>query len=238
VRRAPRALAGRVLLAGAVRDTGPGIAADQIGRLFTPFGQTEIGRHAGGAGLGLSICRQLIEKMGGAIEVSSEPGRGSTFSFEVSLARAQAPGLASVDEAAPTGLGAAAARVLIADDNATNRMVAETLCQMFDCACESVENGAQAVELARSGRFDLVLMDIKMPVMDGLEATRLIRGLDDAVAGLPIIALTANADPYDAEAYLAQGIDAVVEKPIKPAALLAAMTRALAERPVRRVLAA
>jgi len=117
--------------------------------------------------------------------------------------------------------------VLIADDNATNRMVAETLCQMFDCACESVENGVQAVDLAASGRFDLVLMDIQMPVMDGLEATRGIRALGGPIGAMPIIALTANADPYDAEVYLAQGMDAVVEKPIKPDVLLAAMTRVL-----------
>jgi CheY-like chemotaxis protein len=119
--------------------------------------------------------------------------------------------------------------VLIADDNATNRVVAETLCQMFDCTCESVEDGAAAVERAQTGRFDLILMDIKMPVMDGLEAARRIRGLGQPVASTPIIALTANADPFDAESYLAQGMDAVVEKPIKPDALMAAMRRALAD---------
>jgi signal transduction histidine kinase/ActR/RegA family two-component response regulator len=223
-----------VRLEAEVRDTGPGIAADQIGRLFNPFSQTDSGRHAGGAGLGLSICRQLIEKMGGAITVRSNPGSGSTFSFEVSLPRSRDPGLARAADGPASGLGAASTRVLIADDNATNRMVAETLCQMFDCACESVENGAQAVELAASGRFDIVLMDIKMPVMDGLEATRRIRALGAPVANLPIIALTANADPHDAEVYLAQGVNAVVEKPIKPDALLAAMTRALADTPVRQ----
>jgi signal transduction histidine kinase/ActR/RegA family two-component response regulator len=220
-----------VMVRGEVRDTGPGIAPEQIGDLFIPFGQTEAGRHAGGAGLGLSICRQLIEKMGGAIDVTSEPGRGSAFTFEVVLFRTLDPGLsapAAATDAQPAP-SAALARVLIADDNATNRMVAETLCQMFDCTSESVENGAEAVELARSGRFDLVLMDIKMPVMDGLEATRRIRALGGGFARLPIIALTANADPYDAQAYLAQGIDAVVEKPIKPDVLLAAMSRALAE---------
>ncbi|MDR3513653.1 MAG: ATP-binding protein [Caulobacteraceae bacterium] len=217
-----------VFVEGEVVDTGPGISPDQIDGLFTPFGQTETGRNAGGAGLGLSICRQLIEKMGGSIGVRSAPGLGSVFAFEVTLFRTQRPGLEPAAPAPENVVRVPPARVLIADDNATNRMVAETLCRMFDCACESVENGAQAVELARSGRFDLVLMDIKMPVMDGLEATRRIRGLGAGLAGLPIIALTANADPYDAQAYLAQGVDAVVEKPIKPDALLAAMTRALA----------
>jgi signal transduction histidine kinase/CheY-like chemotaxis protein len=219
-----------VLIDGEVIDTGPGIAEDQIEGLFIPFGQTDAGRNAGGAGLGLSICRQLIEKMGGTIGVRSAPGKGSAFAFEVALFRTQPPELAAPARPSEAAFATATAtRVLIADDNATNRMVAETLCQLFDCACESVENGAEAVELVSSGRFDLVLMDIKMPVMDGLEATRRIRRLDGPLAELPIIALTANADPYDAEAYLAQGVDAVVEKPIKPEALLAAMTRALAD---------
>jgi signal transduction histidine kinase/CheY-like chemotaxis protein len=218
---------GRVRLTGEVRDTGPGIPADQLGRLFAPFSQTEAGRHAGGAGLGLSICRQLVEKMDGVIAVSSEVGVGSCFSFQVSLAAAEAPGQVQPMGEAATGL-AIRARGLIADDNATNPLVGETLCQMFDCACESVENGAAALEAAASGRFDLVLMDIKMPVMDGLEATRRIRALEPPIGCLPIIALTANADPLDAAAYIAQGLDAVVEKPIKPEALLAAMSRLLA----------
>jgi signal transduction histidine kinase/ActR/RegA family two-component response regulator len=234
VRLAARREDSVIRLSGAVSDTGPGIAADQISSLFTPFGQTEAGRNAGGAGLGLSICRQLVEKMGGTISVESEEGRGSCFSFEAPLFRTQDPGLAAPEASAGPAHSAACARVLIADDNATNRMVAETLCEMFDCDCESVENGAEAVDLAASGRFDIVLMDIKMPVMDGLEATRRIRALGQPMNGMPIIALTANADPYDAEAYIAQGMDAVVEKPIKPEALLAAMSRALQADRARR----
>jgi signal transduction histidine kinase len=233
-----------VTLTGEVRDTGAGIAADEIEGLFTPFSQTDSGRKAGGGtGLGLSICRQLVEKMDGAISVESNLGRGSTFSFQVVLYQTADPGLRP---AAPASASAAngveltergeAVRVLIADDNATNRMVAETLCRMFDCDCESVEDGAQAVVRARDGAFDLILMDIKMPVMDGLEAARRIRALPGPVASLPIIALTANADPFDAESYMAQGMDAVVEKPIKPDLLLAAMNRLL-ERPTREAAA-
>jgi len=225
---------GIVYLGGDVIDTGPGIAPDQIGALFIPFGQTEAGRHAGGAGLGLSICRQLVEKMGGKIEAHSEVGQGSRFSFDVALYRTIDPGVASVAAPVATGLAARAARVLIADDNATNRMVAETLCQMFECECESVENGALAVEAAASGRFDIILMDIKMPVMDGLEATRRIRAMAAPIRATPIIALTANADPYDAEAYMAQGVNAVVEKPIKPDILLGAMTQVLTGGGARR----
>jgi signal transduction histidine kinase/ActR/RegA family two-component response regulator len=232
-----------VTLTGEVRDTGPGIAPDEIEGLFTPFSQTESGRKAGGGtGLGLSICRQLVEKMDGTIAVESNPGRGSTFAFEVVLYQTADPGLrpASPELMATDGTaqaaGGAVARVLIADDNATNRMVAETLCQMFECDCESVEDGAQAVERARDGDFDLILMDIKMPVMDGLEAARRIRALPSPAARLPIIALTANADPFDAEAYLAQGMDAVVEKPIKPDLLLETMNRLL-NRPAQEAAA-
>ena len=227
VRLGARVEDGVVHLSGDVSDTGPGIAPDQVGALFTPFGQTEAGRHAGGAGLGLSICRQLVEKMGGQIEAHSEVGHGSRFSFEVALYHTIDPGSASTTAPIPQGLSARSARVLIADDNATNRMVAETLCQMFECDSESVENGALAVEAAASGRFDIILMDIKMPVMDGLEATRHIRAMAAPINRTPIVALTANADPYDAEAYMAKGMDAVVEKPIKPDILLAAMTQVL-----------
>ena len=119
--------------------------------------------------------------------------------------------------------------MLIADDNATNRLVAETLCGMFGCTSESVEDGAQAVAAAASGRFDLILMDIKMPHLDGVGATRKIRGMAGSVAGIPILALTANADPWDAANYLAQGMDGVVEKPIKAERLLAAINDLFAD---------
>jgi CheY-like chemotaxis protein len=123
-----------------------------------------------------------------------------------------------------------AAHVLVVDDNATNRMVAEALCEMFDCTSECAEDGVEAVEAARTGRFDLILMDIRMPRMDGVEATRAIRALPGPAGQVPIIALTANADPEDAKTYLANGMHSVVEKPIKPEKLLAAMSDALPEQ--------
>jgi CheY-like chemotaxis protein len=123
--------------------------------------------------------------------------------------------------------------VLIADDNATNRMVAETLCSMFGYTSQSVADGVEAVDAMRRGSFDLILMDIKMPLMDGQEAARRIRALQGPASTAPIVALTANADPWDAAEYLEAGMDAVVEKPIKPAALLAAMTAALETRAVK-----
>ena len=121
------------------------------------------------------------------------------------------------------------AQILVVDDNATNRMVAQALCEMFDCTCESANDGAEAVEAARGGRFDLILMDIKMPVMDGVAATRAIRALGGPLSRVPIIALTANAEPEDAQGYLDAGMNGVVEKPMKPEHLLAALQSALGE---------
>jgi CheY-like chemotaxis protein len=195
----------------------------RLGTIFEPFSQTEAGVREGGAGLGLSICRQLVAQMGGVIEARGNVSAGTTFRFEFPLFDVPAP----CDEAAAAepDLTAAAGglHVLIADDNATNRLVAETLCDMFGCTCESVEDGEQALAAAASGRFDLVLMDIKMPNLDGVGATRAIRALPGAAAQVPILALTANADPWDAASYLAQGMNGVVEKPIKAERLLAAI---------------
>ncbi|MGA0603773.1 ATP-binding protein [Caulobacter sp. KR2-114] len=216
-----------VILKGEVRDTGPGVDPAQIDRLFTPFGQTEAGRRAGGAGLGLSICRQLVEKMGGQIGVESRLGEGSTFRFEIILETAADPAAdrpAALEAAAPA---LDSPHVLVVDDNATNRLVAETLLEMMGCSFASVEDGAQAVDRVRGERFDLVLMDVKMPVMDGLEATRRIRAMPSPAGAVPIIALTANADPLDAETYRREGMDAVVEKPIRAELLLQAMSAVL-----------
>jgi CheY-like chemotaxis protein len=117
------------------------------------------------------------------------------------------------------------------DDNSTNRMVAETLVNLFGCTCETVVDGVEAVEAARARRFDAVLMDIKMPRMDGVEATVAIRGLPAPARGVPIIALTANADPDDARGYLAAGMALVVEKPIKAERLFEALAAVLAPDP-------
>src|ERR1700761_5697709 len=170
--------------------------------------------------------------MDGQIRALHTPGGGLTVAFDTTAFHV--PGgveAAANDEPEPAPVQTQRRlHVLIADDNATNRMVAETLCAMFDCTSQSVADGAEAVDAVRSGAFDLILMDIKMPLMDGLEAARRIRGLNGPASGAPIVALTANADPWDAAEYLEAGMDAVVEKPIKPAALLAAMQAALETR--------
>jgi signal transduction histidine kinase/ActR/RegA family two-component response regulator len=216
-----------VRLRARVADTGPGVDAARLDSIFQPFVQEEAGRAKGGTGLGLSICRELIERMDGRIDACSAPGEGLTVTFGTTLFhvenQAGEAAKAKLDEPVLPPL-----HVLIADDNATNRLVAETLCSMFGCTSRSVENGAEALDAIGAGAFDLVLMDIKMPVMDGLQAIGHIRRLPGAAAGLPTLALTANADPWDAADYIKAGFDGVVEKPIKPDHLLRAMGQAVA----------
>lgn len=213
---------GGVLIDASVRDSGIGLAPERLARIFEPgSGAAECDR-----GLGLAVSRRLIEAMNGSIRAESNVGAGCTIAFGLVAARAEADTAAQPAAEVPVRN----AHVLVVDDNATNRMVAEALCEMFDCTSESAEDGVEAVAAAQSGRFDLILMDIKMPRMDGVQATRLIRELPGAVGQVPIIALTANADPEDARSYIASGMSCVVEKPIKAEALLAAMTDCLAER--------
>ena len=224
-----RAEGGTLRLRGEVRDTGPGIPPEALERIFEPFVQDERGVMSGGAGLGLAICRRIIEAMDGRLWARSNAGAGATFGFEF-----EAPVAESLERAGHSAEAAAPglkAHLLIVDDNSTNRMVAETLVNLFGCTCETVVDGVEAVEAARARRFDAVLMDIKMPRMDGVEATVAIRGLPAPARGVPIIALTANADPDDARGYLAAGMALVVEKPIKAERLFEALAAVLAPDP-------
>lgn len=227
VRLSARCAGDRVRLVGDVTDTGPGIPPDRLDAIFAPFHQTDEGLRHGGAGLGLAVCRQIVERMGGAIAAEAGAGTGARFVFEVPLQVAQPPS-AEPEAVSPIQTEPGAVRVLIVDDNATNRMVARTLCEMFGCACETVDNGLDAVRWAAEGGFDLILMDIKMPGVDGVEATRRIRSGGGPASQAPILALTANADPADAAFYRLCGMNGVVEKPIKPERLLAAMNAVLA----------
>jgi len=171
--------------------------------------------------LGAMLARRLLKGMSGEFHKEANAGASDTAAFVIRLA----PIPDTIEE--PVEDTGRAAHILVVDDNATNRMVAQSLVEMFDCTSESAEDREEAVEAARSGRFDLILMDIKMPRMDGIAATRAIRELGGTVGATPIIALTANADPDDAEAYLAAGMNGVVEKPMKPEQLLAALQQAL-----------
>jgi CheY-like chemotaxis protein len=220
---------GRVRLEVRVRDTGPGIAVDAQSRLFEPFtqGDGSISRRYGGTGLGLAICRRLVERMGGSIALVSQPGAGSEFVFDVTMA------MAARELPAPhqSGMGTTVAqrplRILLAEDNATNRMVAMTRLEGLGHGVDAVEGGEDAVRQVQEAVYDLVLMDVMMPGMDGLAATRAIRGLKGAVATVPIVALTANVFPDHRDACRAAGMDDFLGKPLTPAALDRVLARAM-----------
>ncbi|MDZ4363236.1 PAS domain-containing protein [Brevundimonas sp.] len=214
-----------------VRDSGIGIPADKIEALFERFAQADASttRTYGGTGLGLSISRRLIEMMGGDIGADSQAGEGSTFWFEATLPLADADrtGLAQIEpDAVPQG-----ARVLMVDDTAANRELVGVILGGLGLTVETACDGAEAVEAVRSGDYDLVLMDVHMPVMDGLAATRAIRTLGGAAARVPIVALTANVQAENVRTCLEAGMDDHVAKPIQVAELAAAIGRQLS--PVR-----
>ncbi len=221
----------RVVASFAVRDTGVGIAPDKTAHIFGAFAQEDasITRKYGGTGLGLSISKRLVELMGGEIDVSSEPGKGSTFQFTATLGLPQPAG----DPVAPEGAGATAPRdsgglrVLLAEDNPVNQKLAQTLLARLGYSVIVAGNGALALEMFTSASFDAVLMDMQMPVMDGLEATRRIRQWEQRYADrrTPIIAMTANAMERDREACLQAGMDDHLAKPINRAALAATLAR-------------
>jgi CheY-like chemotaxis protein len=179
--------------------------------------------------LGAALGGRILDALGGQMRREANAGAGETivFHIDVEAAREVEPEHEAVD-------AERSAHILVVDDNATNRMVAQTLCEMFDCTSETADDGVAAVEAARTGRFDLILMDIRMPRMDGVAATRAIRGLPGRPGRVPIIALTANADPEDAAAYITAGMNGVVEKPMKPENLLQALQQALADSAAAR----
>lgn len=228
---------GQVRIEAAVRDDGPGVDADAD--IFEPFAA---GPNPEGAGLSLSVCRQIVVQMGGRIWAENNAGRGSTFAFDLTAPRAviQTETTSNVSDLADLALQSQP-HILIVDDNATNRVVAQALCEMFGCTSELAEDGLEALEAVQARPFDLILMDIKMPRMDGVQATQAIRALTGPERDIPIVALTANADPEDAKRYLSIGMAAVVEKPIKPERLRIAMNAAMSaeaeavvEAPVRK----
>jgi CheY-like chemotaxis protein len=204
-----------------VVDSGYGLAPEDLDRIFEKFVQVDASRTRafGGAGLGLAICRELVELMDGAIHVTSAPGRGSVFTVALPIARAGAA-LPLPPSAEAHSVGAsmreAPLRVLAAEDNEVNRLVLTTLLSQGGVALTVANNGLEVVKAWRSADWDVILMDIQMPVMDGVEATREIRAQEQAEGRprTPIIAVTANAMPQQREEYAAAGMDEVVTKPI------------------------
>jgi signal transduction histidine kinase/ActR/RegA family two-component response regulator len=241
VRLALRALdgapAGRGCVEIAVSDTGIGMTPDQVARLFTAFSQADAStaRRFGGTGLGLSICRQLAEMMGGGVSVESAPGQGSTFRLTLELPLAEAP----ADESA-TGedaVGLEGVSILVAEDNPINQAVARAILEAVGARIDTADNGAVALERLSRGGYDLVLMDVHMPVMGGVEALVRIRAGEAGEPDLPVIALTADAMSGETQRLLAQGFDDVQPKPIQPMALVGAILEACARAEARRAAA-
>ena len=213
---------GGVSLAIRIADTGIGIAADKIPLLFEPFFQVESGmaRSYGGTGLGLAISRQLAHAMGGSVRVKSAVGRGSVFTIRLLLAECTERAAAQPIElpSARSAIGAARGKtVLLVEDNAVNAFISAASLESMGIASVHAVDGTVAVDLYRKRRFDAILMDCEMPVMDGFAATRLIREHETrmGLGRTPIIALTANALTGDREHCLAQGMDDYLSKPIE-----------------------
>jgi signal transduction histidine kinase/DNA-binding response OmpR family regulator len=219
-----------------VSDTGIGIASDKIGSLFANFVQADnsISRRFGGSGLGLAICKRLTEQMGGEIKVTSTLGRGSTFSFQLTLPIAETVAVPEQnDESVYAALQdriarfGRALRVLVVDDNPTNRLVAAKMLKDFDIQTDTACDGAEAVTAANRFNYDLILMDVRMPEMDGFQATRTIRARGERRSTVPIIAFTANAFMEDIRACRDAGMDDFVVKPARKKALVEAILRVL-----------
>lgn len=219
-----------------VTDSGIGIAPEKLGQLFSDFAQADasISRRFGGTGLGLAISRRIIEQMGGTIGVTSTPGEGSTFRFTLVLPWSQVQAseqTAGQDEAEELKARIAGLdrplKVLVAEDDAVNRMVVSKMLGAFDVELRVVTDGTEAVAAASEGNYDVVLMDVRMPDMDGLAATRAIRAQGGRLAALPIVALTANAFPEDVRICREAGMSDFLAKPLRKPALVAALLRAL-----------
>ncbi|GJD47721.1 Sensor histidine kinase RcsC [Methylobacterium crusticola] len=213
----------------AVADTGIGIAPEQHGRLFRRFSQVDgsIRREYGGSGLGLAICKGLVELMGGAIGFESRPGAGSCFWLAVPLP-ACAPPAAEAEASRPAP--ARPARLLLVEDVPVNQDLARAVLEADGHAVDLAGDGAAAVQAVQARAYDLVLMDVQMPGMDGITATRVIRGLPGPSRSVPIVAMTANVLPAQIEAFRAAGMDGHVGKPFKRAELAAAIARHRADR--------
>jgi len=225
-----------------VSDTGPGIAADRLGALFNKFVQEDASttRRFGGSGLGLAICRELAALMDGDISVTSTEGVGSTFTVRLPLERAEGAAVPRpmADDMPAGTMGEV--RILAAEDNPMNRLVLKTLMAQLGVQVHCVDDGQAALEACATADWDVILMDVQMPVMDGPTATRLIRAREREL-GLrrtPIIALTANAMAHHQAEYLAAGMDVLVPKPLELERLLDAIQKALDDAAEVREIAA
>ena len=223
-----RETAEKILLQFDVEDTGIGIPEEKIQTIFDPFVQasTDISRKYGGTGLGLGICKNLVELQGGQLSVNSVVNKGTKFSFYIPYIKVNPELVATTTETIQETNLLKGKKVLLAEDVELNRMIARHMLEYWGMDVVVAVNGKEAVDLVSKQEFDLILMDILMPDMDGLEATDLIRNMDDAEkARIPIIALTANAFKKDQEKYLKSGVNAAVTKPYTEEELYAAIQK-------------
>jgi two-component system cell cycle sensor histidine kinase PleC len=212
-----------------VTDTGIGIPSDRLGRLFQEFSQVDdsTSRRFGGSGLGLAICRRLVELMGGRIGVDNTADRGSMFWFEIPATIAPPVATASVtdDTADATSTGTAMRRILLAEDSTPIQILISSVLQAAGHDVQIVDNGAAAVSAAAAGSYDLILMDVQMPILDGLAATQQIRASETDGRHIPIVALTANATSGEVERCRLAGMDVFLSKPVDLDLLLATVQR-------------
>ncbi|MBK6734896.1 MAG: response regulator [bacterium] len=208
-----------------IRDSGIGIPADRLGAIFRQFEQADNSttRRYGGTGLGLAISRKLARMMGGDIAVKSTEGKGSTFTVLLRLERTEKPVAVPVPE--PAVLPDFGLRALVAEDNKFNQVVVRNLAKRIGISVDIAENGAEAVRMVGEGAYDLVLMDIRMPVMNGYEAAARIRARGDEIASIPILAVTAEATKADIQQCLDAGMDQHLSKPLRIADVAAAVQR-------------
>jgi signal transduction histidine kinase/ActR/RegA family two-component response regulator len=204
-----------VVLSFSVRDTGIGIPAEMLERIFESFTQVNAsGFGGGGVGLGLTITKGLVERLGGSIRVDSTPDVGSSFTVEIPYRKASRDNLTTESGPIPAGLGEL--RVLVVEDNKVNLYITESMLQAWGLQVEVALNGEDAVRMADENNYDLILMDVQMPVMDGLEATRLIRKFRNrARASVPVVAVTANTSRLAHKNLIREGMNDCLVKPFR-----------------------
>lgn len=218
-----QSLAGKDAICFAVTDTGVGIEKDKLGTIFENFTQADetISRKFGGTGLGLAICKELVNIFGGQLEVESEPGKGSTFSFTITLDHGEKEHMATdapIEDQLLDGC-----RVLLVEDNELNRFLAITILKKWNAVVDVANNGLIAVQKVKDNDYDIILMDMQMPELDGVGATKVIR--NELNREVPIIALTANAIKGERDKCINAGMNDYVSKPFEPAELYGAIVR-------------
>jgi CheY-like chemotaxis protein/nitrogen-specific signal transduction histidine kinase len=224
---------GRHRLIFTVTDSGIGLSAKEIARLFRPFSQANasVARRFGGSGLGLAFVRRLAKAMGGSLKAESRPGRGSAFRLTVTVGTApEGAGAGNADaEKARRGAGMKSLRILCAEDNPYARVVLNTILTELGHGTDFAGTGEAAVAAVDGGGYDVVLMDVTLPVMDGLAVTRAIRALPGGVANVPIIGISGRTEASEEQAAMAAGMNAFLTKPVSPAVLAQTLAKFAAD---------